>query len=338
MVTNSLLLSRLWHILRVVTVPVSWITKIQALVRKFVFPFWPHPAWDTACLKKEHGGLNIVHVQHQQLALQLIFLQRLIKPTSPDDFCTPIIQDLVQYYSGISNGEAFCKTQGPMKNLFKGFPSLLTLWKIICQLPTPPQDAEVLRSDWMFALPDNIEIAVDSASPRTMRFALHPQYQWCLSPPQPPLTIPLGWRLSKKTWKSFWKVDMEHKTRTIWWRLLHGSLPTRERQHRFGHPDIQDSLCIFCQGSTEDDYHFVMGCHTKDHLWLDTWPGPNFPPSPEHIWQLIMAPSNEQKERIIMRWIGKVLLAVWKYHWICVFEQQGWQRKIALATYKNIVS
>ncbi|KAI9490706.1 hypothetical protein BDB00DRAFT_768280, partial [Zychaea mexicana] len=40
-IANSLLLSRLWHVLRVCIVPVEWLQKCQNLIRQYLLPFFP---------------------------------------------------------------------------------------------------------------------------------------------------------------------------------------------------------------------------------------------------------------------------------------------------------
>jgi hypothetical protein len=42
--------------------------------------FWPRPAWQTICRSKTHGGPGITGVehQHQQLALHMIYIRRML--------------------------------------------------------------------------------------------------------------------------------------------------------------------------------------------------------------------------------------------------------------------
>ncbi|KAK4509867.1 uncharacterized protein ATC70_007171 [Mucor velutinosus] len=86
LVANSLLLSRLWHILRVVVVPSKWLEEIQRIVRQYIVSFWPVVAWDSLCLPRKHGGLGLVDIKNQHLALHLIYVKRLLLPRSPTDF------------------------------------------------------------------------------------------------------------------------------------------------------------------------------------------------------------------------------------------------------------
>lgn len=95
MVANSLLLSRLWHILRVTIVPSTWLHDIKRLVREFLLPFWPKPAWDTLCLPRSNGGVGLIDIEAQNHALHFIYLQRLCRPLKKTDFLTPWI---VRYY------------------------------------------------------------------------------------------------------------------------------------------------------------------------------------------------------------------------------------------------
>ncbi|SAM00532.1 hypothetical protein [Absidia glauca] len=59
-------------------------------------------------------------------------------------------------------------------------------------------------------------VSVEDASPGNLRQILHPQHQWHLSPPAPPMTIPWGWRLTPSTWRGFWDLKLPHKAMTVW--------------------------------------------------------------------------------------------------------------------------
>lgn len=61
--TNPLLLSNLWHALRVVLAPKQWLQEIRMIVRTFVVSFKPVPSWPTLCRKKKHGGISLVDVE-----------------------------------------------------------------------------------------------------------------------------------------------------------------------------------------------------------------------------------------------------------------------------------
>jgi hypothetical protein len=105
LVANAILLSRLWHILRVVPVPSAWLDSVRKMIKAYVLPFARAPSWDTICLRKKHGGLSLIDIRSQHLALQLIYLQRLFKydGTQYNDFATPFMISLLQLHSGLSS-------------------------------------------------------------------------------------------------------------------------------------------------------------------------------------------------------------------------------------------
>lgn len=135
LVANSLLLSQLWHILRVVPIPKNWLLDIQRIIRSFVLPFWPAPAWDQICLPKSQGGLGVVDPQYQQIALKLIYLQRLLQPKKNTDFVTPFIRACINLYTGHCSYIPWLQFPNLFMNLFKKLPTMFQLSNMIFQLP-----------------------------------------------------------------------------------------------------------------------------------------------------------------------------------------------------------
>ncbi|KAI9280927.1 hypothetical protein BC943DRAFT_382925 [Umbelopsis sp. AD052] len=64
--------------------------------------FWPRPAWNTVCRSKELGGLGIIDIQHQQLALHLTYLQRMLS-RNKTGFLVEALQQFVQVQVVIAN-------------------------------------------------------------------------------------------------------------------------------------------------------------------------------------------------------------------------------------------
>ncbi|KAG2193121.1 hypothetical protein INT47_003112 [Mucor saturninus] len=89
LVANSLFLSQLWHILRVVSVPAKLLNSVQALIRGYLLPFWPRPSMSTMYVPQKFGGVSLVDAHLQQLSLQHIFIQRLISGPNTTDFVSP---------------------------------------------------------------------------------------------------------------------------------------------------------------------------------------------------------------------------------------------------------
>ncbi|CEP09576.1 hypothetical protein [Parasitella parasitica] len=82
-VLNSLILSKLWHVLRVHSVPVSFLRSIQSVISEFIdFRIFPRISFDTACSPRRHGGLGLINPDLQQCTLQLRWLEPLLcQPT-----------------------------------------------------------------------------------------------------------------------------------------------------------------------------------------------------------------------------------------------------------------
>ena len=78
-VLNSLILSKLWHVIRVVTVPLFFFASLRSIVSAFVsHRIFPRLSYFTMCLPRSKGGLGLLHAQQQQGALQLRWLVPLL--------------------------------------------------------------------------------------------------------------------------------------------------------------------------------------------------------------------------------------------------------------------
>ncbi|CAO0803754.1 unnamed protein product [Mucor circinelloides] len=89
LVANSLLLSKVYHVLRVVPgggATESWVMALKKVVRDYLVSFRPGVAWSTLCLPRKFGGVGLVDIADQSLALHLVYLQPLLHPLSSSDF------------------------------------------------------------------------------------------------------------------------------------------------------------------------------------------------------------------------------------------------------------
>ncbi|KAI9337343.1 hypothetical protein BD770DRAFT_373662 [Pilaira anomala] len=79
MVLNSLILSKLWHVLRIISVPSSFFKSVQSIISNFInFRTFPKISFYTACLPRSHGGLGLLNPAVQQSALQVRWLHPLL--------------------------------------------------------------------------------------------------------------------------------------------------------------------------------------------------------------------------------------------------------------------
>lgn len=84
-IVNTLILSKLWHVLRVVSTPVSFLNSIQSIVMKFINTrIFPSISFSTACLPRNRGGLSLIHPTLQQSALQLRWIFPLLSSSTSD--------------------------------------------------------------------------------------------------------------------------------------------------------------------------------------------------------------------------------------------------------------
>ena len=96
-IVNSLILSRLWHALWILSPPESWFKKVVSLVKTFILPNKPAPSWRLFCSPKELGGLGIIDPGTQATTFQLRHVQNMLSD-SPS-FGRQIILSALQLYT-----------------------------------------------------------------------------------------------------------------------------------------------------------------------------------------------------------------------------------------------
>ncbi|SAL94815.1 hypothetical protein, partial, partial [Absidia glauca] len=133
-VTNSLLLSRIWHVARVTIIPARWIQDINKLVTSFVFSFYPRPSLNFACRPRKEGGLGLINVHDQILALHNIYLDRLLSNKHPNPL-TGVINVLVRLYTGYNSILPFLMAPQVYARSLAAIPHLAHLSKLLQRLP-----------------------------------------------------------------------------------------------------------------------------------------------------------------------------------------------------------
>ena len=163
-VANSLLLSRLWHILRAVVVPSQWLTNVERIVRQYIVSFSPGVAWDTLCLPRKHGGIGLVDIEDQHLALHMVYVQRLLRPRSSVDFLSPWLIHSFHIYTGHASVLPLLMYPDTFVRRFRRIPHLAHLARLIRRLPALLPSSE-WPSWWFLDLPwANICSVTPSAS------------------------------------------------------------------------------------------------------------------------------------------------------------------------------
>ncbi|KAG0041474.1 hypothetical protein BGZ83_001761, partial [Gryganskiella cystojenkinii] len=103
-IVNSMILSRLWHVLWVYSPAEDWMTqwmpKLRREVKKFIQGFSPSASWDTICTPRKLGGLGAIDPTVQSTSFHLKYLRRLL--SDPHGIAGRVIFSLISDYSTIT--------------------------------------------------------------------------------------------------------------------------------------------------------------------------------------------------------------------------------------------
>ena len=152
MVANSLLLSKVWHLLRVLAAPVTWLKEIKKIIRDYIITFWPKAAYSDLCLKRKYGGIGLVDIEDQNQALHLIYIQRILRPPDTTDFLSPWIKHCFLLYTGHSSLLPLFLYPAHYRRQLRILPGLWQLSTLLTRLPplTPDDSWPV---NWYLELP-----------------------------------------------------------------------------------------------------------------------------------------------------------------------------------------
>ncbi|KAG1487848.1 hypothetical protein G6F54_012411 [Rhizopus delemar] len=307
-VLNTLILSTLWHVLRVSWISLQTLQVIRRLCREFLlFRVFPPVSFDIMQLPLKKGGLGILDPSAQQQALQFRWLTPLIQhhhsptivsqwmsahlanlPTAiPLDYSLSLpLSAVVQWTSEFSLQEQKSFDTVLVQDAFelvvglsclrpKTLPSdrpNLTVGRTRLCLPNLPACEQRLQGSGAL---DSfckylIADALDIGSERITPkyFRTHRQKKLLQSIPT---RSPVHTK-STMLWSFFWKLKIPLAIRTPWYRLLQNKFPCAATIHKVV-SDLCNSSCRLCTPRliTEHVDHFFFLCPPKRLVWEQIW-------------------------------------------------------------------
>ena len=85
-----------------------------------------------------------------------------------------------------------------------------------------------------------------------------------------PLILPKGYNnnISKKQWTEFYKTNMHHTTRNLWFKVIHDKIPSKSFLYNMQIKDIDSDKCHLCN-LREDSMHLLISCVHKKDIWQE---------------------------------------------------------------------
>ncbi|ORX56710.1 hypothetical protein DM01DRAFT_358747 [Hesseltinella vesiculosa] len=237
----SVILASLWHALRITPITEACIRPIRSSIRKFVLPFNPAPSWTTATRPRSQGGQGVLDITSQQVALKIRLAKRIIN-TAPksNDIMAMLIQGMwIRCFDQASVWDA---PNAPPKRLKPPFKTWVA--------PPVPDAQGLLR-------PNDVFVPFEMLTPKLIRHCI------VLSTPPKKVTGTPSWALHRPNdWRAIWSLPGSSNAVTIWWRLLHDKIPSRQRLKTIGF-QLEDEHCMTCPSELESDAHLLVYCTPK---------------------------------------------------------------------------
>ncbi|KAL0087211.1 hypothetical protein J3Q64DRAFT_1884754 [Phycomyces blakesleeanus] len=118
-------------------------------------------------------------------------------------------------------------------------------------------------------------------------------------------------QLSAANRKFFWKMNIPHTARNIWYRALHNKLSCKANLHQIIPTTHPSPICPICHEAPDNVNHFLFLCPNKYSTWLDVSP-----------------------YRVV---IG-IILANWQCHWRKVFDDVPFSSSVSTALANKLIN
>lgn len=232
-IANSLLLSRLWHVISVHTPTKAWTRGVQSSIRKFTVPFFPAPSWNHLCQRRHQGGLGLVDIRSQSTAFKLGMIKRMCEDKK--SFMVDFLKDLFCYATkSVYPLAAFANPDLYLSQRSKYFTQLPSLRALVESMKVLP------KLHWR----------IDEVALTPIGTILATHLPLWITAPNRPEPHPPNWRMDQ-VFKVVW-TDMEKTTGHLDFipsgerSIGHRSHPQLERNTRSGfftpHLSLQSAL------------------------------------------------------------------------------------------------
>ncbi|OAD74955.1 hypothetical protein PHYBLDRAFT_167288 [Phycomyces blakesleeanus NRRL 1555(-)] len=377
-VLNTLILSRLWHVLRVISVPVSFLDKVKSAMGQFLqHRMFPPIKLSTLCLPLRSGGLGVLDPSIQQGCFRNIFsaIDRLshdfssLAPNIATCLALPLRSVCLPATSTTSFPPSWQHLR--VEDAFLVDPS----FDVLCRRAPAdfPRNPLILRK--FFKRVDSRDIllqpflvraflpshilqlnypSIPSRSGSSINASpfvcgLLPGIPWsklkprmyrslCSSSVSPPLSS----TLSSSQWRIFWNLPIHHHVRNIWYRGLHHKLSSRSLLHRILPGPFPTDSCPICEASTDTPDHFLFSCPLKIDVWSTFWQDVfgSHPTLPilHDAFYNLSFPYTRPSDIHAASLFSCALLAIWRHHWSTVFDNTPFVSSTVLSTASRLVA
>ncbi|KAK4513718.1 uncharacterized protein ATC70_005723 [Mucor velutinosus] len=298
-ILNSLIYSKLWHVLRLTTFTKAQFLSLRSLGTSFInFHIFPRISFATLSLTRSSGGLGLLDPLSQQLALQWywvlcpLLLQYLGSPAL-SNFIPPnllllgsdvakklLVSDVFRFDADLQVlrlRSPFQSTRHPIASQRVHdhiVSSQLLLQPFLAQqrFVSPRPSLDPHQSPSLRALCRSILVPPLSSSLRgrlplnsirffkRLRQTSSSSSSSSLSPLRP------------SQWRSFWAEAIPLAARTVWYRAIHEKMPTRALLHLRLPEKHPSPHCTICSTSTTEDItHALFSCPPKLQVWRNIY-------------------------------------------------------------------
>ncbi|KAI8645761.1 hypothetical protein BD408DRAFT_326733, partial [Parasitella parasitica] len=139
-------------------------------------------------------------------------------------------------------------------------------------------------------------------------------------------------------WKWVWKIPMPLSARTVWYRSIHGKIPSRSLLHRLMPQTHTSSHCTLClDPAVEDLQHLFFLCPQKIEIWsaivLPHISSIHISNTDlhQHLLSLLHLSPSYSVDRVeslphsrlsmICQIFAITLLTIWQAHWRWIFDR-----------------
>ncbi|KAK4518952.1 poly(A)-specific ribonuclease [Mucor velutinosus] len=262
-IANTLILSKLWHVIRVVSLPQEVLKKLRSIIYQFVMSgLFPPLKGTSFFFPRDQGGLGLIDIGAQQKAPQFRYLRVLLVGNHGllPDFTYQLLTNALRLTNDAAHHVLrLLFMSARYKNTLNGLHPFLSMFNAMdtCNTHsscTGDPDFQPFVDSLIYQ-----QQQIPKLANRGLRFIM-------LDMANLDVSRNFSNHLNKQQWQTFYKNNMHYSARNLWYRMIHKQSSNKLAMSQLYLKHAESDRYKLCY-EVEGAKHLLISCVHKLDVW-----------------------------------------------------------------------